>query len=77
MNSINDFDVIEINSVLKECHFSLSGWLLESLARFASTILISAISALANSIAAVSSSSHDSTPDKIVFIVNDRNAKAL
>jgi hypothetical protein len=70
-NTVNDFHIIEINTVSQHSNLSLGGWLLETLRWFASTVIVTAVSNFTDSIAAVPSSCHDSTPNDVLSIVND------
>ena len=76
-DSIDNFHIVEVNSVFQESHFSLSCWLTKSSRWHASSLVISTVSYIANSIWAVSSSCHDSTPNDVFSIINDWDWKIL
>jgi hydrogenase/urease accessory protein HupE len=65
VETVDHFDVIEIDIVFSQCELSLSGGLLEPLAGLASLIAIPAIGLLARYCIAIRSACYDPAPNDV------------
>ena len=76
MNTINNFDIVEIDKLFSQGHFSLSCGLHESLSWFTTSLpIITTVScfAILSILIAACLSSNSTTPNNIEAIIQDRN----
>lgn len=77
VDTIDNLNIVEIFALLDEGEFSLSGWLGKTLTGFATTLTATAVSSLATTTIAVSSSSDSTTPNDFITIIVYGNADLL
>ena len=80
MDSIDDFNIIEVNVLLSKGEFSLSSGLHKSLTRLAASLaIVAAVSSLTvvSACIALCFSSDSSTPEYVKSVVIDRDVDVL